>query len=234
MELKIFATAAVLAAMASVAAANSSTPEPASSSASMISTPAPAPKSDWNVEAPYETDVVIGSADAPVTVVEYGSLTCPHCADFQLKKFESFKTEWIDSGKVKFVFRQFPIDQSAMAAAALVHCLPMDEQHAAINGMYGSIKEWAVGDLKSTIPAQIGKVLGRDVTFEKDFKSCVSAEGFQQIVLKPAFDGMQNGIAATPTFFVNGEKLVGFSEAQPRALDDLVVAKIAGKVSGSK
>lgn len=226
MKLTILATAAILVAMTSAATATSATPESASSSASMISTSAPAAKSDWKVETPYETDVVIGSADAPVTVVEYGSLTCPHCADFQTKKFESFKKEWIDSGKVKFVFRQFPIDQSAMAAAALVHCLPMSEQHAAIDGMYGSIKEWAVGDLKATIPAQLTKILKRDVTFDKDFKECVSGEGFQQIVLKPAFDGMKNGVQATPTFFVNGEKIVGFSEAQPRAIDDLVTKKL--------
>lgn len=211
--------------------AMAASPAPTSSSASMISTPASVAQSDWKVETPYDTDVVLGSTSAPVTVVEYGSLTCPHCADFQNKKFESFKAEWIDSGKVKFVFRQFPIDQSAMAAAALVHCLPMSEQHEAINGMYGSIKEWAVGDLKVTIPAELTKILGREVTFEKDFQSCVSGEGFQQIVLKPAFDGMKNGIQATPTFFVNGEKIVGFSEAQPRTIDELVAKKLAAPAS---
>lgn len=225
--------AAALAVVAQIAmvAAPAASQEPTSSSASMISTPAPAAQSDWKVETPYDTDVVLGSTSAPVTVVEYGSLTCPHCADFQNKKFDSFKKEWIDSGKVKFVFRQFPIDQSAMAAAALVHCLPMSEQHQAINGMYGSIKEWAVGDLKATIPAQLTKILGRDVTFEKDFQSCVSDEGFQQIVLKPAFDGMKNGVQATPTFFVNGEKIVGFSETQPRTIDDLVAKKLAAPAS---
>lgn len=226
MKKTFLAAAAALVAMTSMAATPAASQEPASGSASMIATQPQTAKSDWKVETPYETDVVLGQQAAPVTVVEYGSLTCPHCAAFQTEKFESFKKEWIDSGKVRFVFRQFPIDRSAMAAAALLHCVPSEDRHAAIDGMYRSIGEWATGDLKATIPAQLGKILGREMTFEKDFQSCVAETGFEQKVLKAAFDAMQNGVQATPTFFVNGEKMVGFSGAQPRALDDLVAKQL--------
>jgi Protein-disulfide isomerase len=180
----------------------------------------------WDEKATYPTDIVIGNADAPVTIVEYGSLTCPHCAAFQNKKFPELKKEWIDSGKVKLVFRHFPIDMTAMGAAVLVSCLPEQDRHAGVDALYKDINSWATKALKESIPDAFSKALGRELEFTKDFNSCVQDEDFQKEVLRPAFDANQQGVSGTPTFFINGEKFVGYSEADPRQIDNIIIRKL--------
>lgn len=198
-----------------------------SSTASDAATFAPAP---WDQKAAYPTDIVVGAADAPVTIVEYGSLTCPHCATFQNDKFPEIKKEWIDTGKVKLVFRHFPIDMTAMGAAVLVSCLPDQDRHKAVEGLYKDINSWATKPLKDSIPQTISAALGREVSFEKDFDACIQSPEFQQEVLRPAFDANKQGVSGTPTFFVNGEKVVGYSAADPRLIDNIIIRKL-GEVS---
>lgn len=201
-------------------------PSAASSSASPV-TGAPASADDkWDVNAAYDTDVVIGDPAAPVTLIEYGSLTCPHCAAFQTKKYPELKEEWIDTGKVRLVFRHFPIDQAAMGAAALVSCLPKADQHAAIEALYKDVNSWATKPLQESIPATIGKALGRDIEYKKDLEACIQKPDFAQTVLRPAFDASKHGVSGTPYFYINGEGIVGYSEAQPRQIDDMIVRKL--------
>lgn len=201
-------------------AASSSSAAPAVSDAATVIPDA------WDEKATYPTDIVIGAANAPVTIVEYGSLTCPHCAAFQNDKFPEMKKEWIDSGKVRLVFRHFPIDMTAMGAAVLVSCLPETERHDAVEGLYKDVNSWATKPLKESIPQALTEALGREVSFDKDFASCIEDQEFQKEVLRPAFDANKQGVSGTPTFFVNGEKVVGFSTADPRQLDNIIIRKL--------
>lgn len=200
--------------------------QPAASS-STAATPIPgAVQADWKPPASYPTDITVGIKDAPVTIVEYGSMTCPHCALFQNEKFPALKKEWIDTGKVRFVFRQFPIDQAAMGAAMLVACLPAASRHDAVSALYKDVNAWATKPLKESIPATFSEALGRKFDFESDFGKCLADAELQKSVLTPAFEANKGGVAGTPTFFVNGEKIVGYSEAEPRQIDDLIVRKL--------
>ena len=72
-------------------------------------------------------DRVLGKADAPITIIEYGSLTCPHCAEFDRETLPKIKAAWIDTGKAKLVFRGFPLNGLDLRAQALVHCAPPDK-----------------------------------------------------------------------------------------------------------
>jgi protein-disulfide isomerase len=209
-------------AVASSSPADTQVAQQASSSAA----PAPVEAQPWNSKATYATDIVVGNADAPVTIVEYGSLTCPHCAAFQNKKFPELKKEWIDSGKVKLVFRHFPIDMTAMGAAVLVSCLPEPDRHKAVEALYKDVNGWATKPLKDSIPAAFSATLGRQLDFGKDFDACIQNTEFQKDVLRPAFDASQQGVSGTPTFFVNGEKVVGYSEADPRQIDNIIIRKL--------
>lgn len=216
----------VIAAAPAIASSSPADTQVAQAASSSTAAPAPVEAQPWNAKATYPTDIVVGKADAPVTIVEYGSLTCPHCAAFQNKKFPELKKEWIDSGKVKLVFRHFPIDMTAMGAAVLVSCLPEQDRHKGVEALYGDVNGWATKPLKDSVPAAFSKVLARELDFGKDFDACVQNTEFQKEVLRPAFDANQQGVSGTPTFFINGEKLVGYSESAPRQIDNIIIRKL--------
>jgi protein-disulfide isomerase len=215
-----------LSAVPAVASSSPSASQVAQASTSSPAAPASGETLPWNAGATYSTDIVVGRSDAPVTIVEYGSLTCPHCAIFQNEKFPELKKEWIDSGKVKLVFRHFPIDMTAMGAAVLVSCLPEQDRHKAVDALYKDVNGWATKSLKDSVPAAFSAALGRDLDFGRDFDACIQDTKFQKEVLRPAFDGNKQGVTGTPTFFVNGEKVVGYSESDPRQIDNIIIRKL--------
>lgn len=184
-----------------------------------------AQEAPWNPEAPYDTDIVIGSEKAPVTVVEYASLTCPHCGRFHNESFETFKKGWIDTGKAKLVFRHLPLDQSALAAALTVSCSPAAGRAYLLSSLFSSVSEWAP---KQDIAPVVEKAFGGAVKME-DIMACVSQEGFAKKVMQPGTDAVNNGVDATPTFFVGGKKLVGFqtSDQLGKAVDEAIAGKAA-------
>ena len=83
-----------------------------------------------------ETDFVIGNQDAPITIIEYASMSCSHCADFHNHTLEDLKTEYIDTGKVKFVFRDFPFNYPALAGSMILRCVPEDVRYDYMNALY--------------------------------------------------------------------------------------------------
>ena len=107
-------------------------------------------------------DMVLGKPDAPVTVIEYASLTCPHCAAFHAQTFPKVKTELIDTGKVRFVYRDFPLDGAALAAAALAHCAPPDRYFPMIGHIFENQRQWAVEGAWRERLTQLAAVAGMD------------------------------------------------------------------------
>ena len=151
-------------------------------------------------------DVVLGSDKAPVTVIEYASMTCPHCAHFSATTFPELKKRYIDTGKVRFIFREFPLDPLAAAGFMLARCAGKDKYMAIVETLFAKQDQWLV---KEPVPAlqDIAKQFGFT---EDSFKQCLT----NQKVL----DGIQAvrdraseklNVTSTPTFFVNGKKLTG-------------------------
>lgn len=153
-------------------------------------------------------DIVIGSADAPNTIVEYASMTCPHCAQFQTEVFPQLKTKYIDAGKVRYMLREFPLDNLAAAAFMLARCAGDDRYYPMVDAMFSTQESWAAPgvDAKEKL-LQIAKQAG----ISKDqFDQCLAnKELFGKIVQTREIAHDKFQVDSTPTFFVNGKRLKG-------------------------
>jgi len=154
-------------------------------------------------------DMALGAANAPVTIIEYASMTCPHCAGFHRTVFPELKVQYIDTGKVRFVFREFPIDFAAAAGAMLARCLGKDDPrayHAAVEGLFATQDKWMADDVSTQLRG-IARQAGMD---DEGFKACITDQrlltGLQQS-RDHAYTKLK--VEATPTFFVNGRRMVG-------------------------
>ena len=154
-------------------------------------------------------DMVMGDAKAPVTIIGYASMTCPHCAHFQETTFPELKKRYIDTGKVRYIFREFPLDNLAAAAFMLARCageLDSGKYYAMIDTMFAQQRTWAV---EKPIPPLMAIAKQAGFT-EKSFDECLA----NQKLLNGIEDVRQRGIKdyqveSTPTFFVNGTRKVG-------------------------
>jgi protein-disulfide isomerase len=152
-------------------------------------------------------DVVEGTASAPVTIVEYASMTCSHCAAFHHDVYPALKKDFIDAGKAKFILREFPLDPLATAAFMLARELGDDKRDAAIDLLFAQQKNWAFVDKPLDGLANVVKQTG------------IGQERFEAILKDQAlFDKVNKvrdranekfGVNSTPTFFINGEKYTG-------------------------
>lgn len=152
-------------------------------------------------------EMAIGSADAPVTIVEYFSMTCGHCANFHINTFPHLKEKYVDEGKVRFVFREFPLDPLAAAGAMLARCTPGGNSEAMIDLLFEKQRTWAYADN----PVEALQTLTKLAGFTQDsFKECLSNQKLLDDITAVRERGASEfGINSTPTFFVNGEKHIG-------------------------
>jgi protein-disulfide isomerase len=162
-------------------------------------------------------DVVIGKDDAPVTIVEYASMTCTHCAAFHAETWPKLKSDYIDTGKVKFILREFPLDALAAAAFMLARCMD-DKRTAMVDLLFDQQKNWAFVPKPVDALEAIVKQAGMS---SETFKKCLDNRDLYQKVL----DERQRGadtfqVGSTPTFFVNGKRATG--EMPPDALAKLI------------
>ncbi len=149
----------------------------------------------------------LGKPTAPVTIVEYASLTCPHCANFYNTVFGTLKTKYIDTGKVYFVLREFPLDQLALAAVVAARCAPADQYFPIIDTLFSEQKEWAFVEKPGL--ALLDK-LGKYGFDEASFDQCMARKDLIQSVVTVAQRGQDEfGVDGTPAFFINGEKHSG-------------------------
>jgi protein-disulfide isomerase len=160
-------------------------------------------------KAPPLGDVVLGATDSPVTIIEYASMTCPHCADFHKTVYPKIKAEYIDTRKIRFIFREFPLDAKAAAGSMLARCIGKDDPnkyHAVIDILFATQNDWAV-EGTSTQLLRIAKQAGMS---EETFNACLSNQSMLD-ALKQGVDQAVNEfkVDSTPTFFVNGTKLKG-------------------------
>jgi len=156
-------------------------------------------------------EYALGSADAPVTVIEYASMTCHHCADFHKTVLPKLKQQYIDTGKVRYILREFPGDQVAFSISALARCAGEQKFYPFIDAVFSTYDNWACGDCDTkggimTLWKQAGKS-------EADFDKCLDPEGNKAVLAginEIRKKGLEEyGVDATPTIFVNGNKLTG-------------------------
>lgn len=165
---------------------------------------------DVNVEdlhAPGQLgEKVLGPADAKVTVVEYASMSCPHCAHFDATTFDDFRLKYIDSGKVRYIFREFPLNAPAFAVAMIARCAPADRFFDVVHTYFRSQDKWlAATDLKGAI-LEIAKGFGFT---DQSFDACVANQALFKAISDVRDRGAAFGVQSTPSFFINGTKFAG-------------------------
>lgn len=207
--IKTLATAAVAAALMTVAPAAFAADTP-SATATVAAVPA--------VTA---ADRVLGRADAPVTVIEYASFTCSHCADWTNDVLPTFKARYIDTGKVKLVFRDMPTQpaQVAATAAGIGRCAaPEKFFDVAQHLMAGRAAAFASGDARDWYMGAIA-VSGRT---QPQIEACLSDPATGQALQHDVEAALAAGVNGTPTFFVNGQRVIDHSlETLSAAIDPL-------------
>src|SRR4030088_2256561 len=147
-------------------------------------------------------DQAQGAADAPVTIIEYASMTCPHCSHFHKTTYPEMKKKYIDTGKVRFIFREFPLDPLAAAGSMLARCAGNDKYFPMIESLFAQQKDWVIQK-----PLQPMMAIAKQAGFtQESFDKCLAN---QQML-----DGLEAGrtravqklnVNSTPTFFINGK-----------------------------
>lgn len=150
-------------------------------------------------------DLVLGNPDAPVTIIEYASLTCPHCADFDRETFPEMRETYIKSGKVKWIYRNFVRDRADLAVSMLTRCFGNDKVFDLMTYFFERQREWVVQD---PMP-QIATVARRAGINRADLDSCLAKTALQTNMLDLLEMGQNAGVSRTPTFFINGDKFEG-------------------------
>ncbi|MEP3048607.1 MAG: thioredoxin domain-containing protein [Roseibium sp.] len=152
-------------------------------------------------------DKIIGDENAPVTIVEYASMTCGHCANFHTGTWPALKKDYIETGKVRFIFREFPLDPVAAAAFMLARCAPQDKYFEIIDVMFEQQRSWAFTDNPYQSLLDFSKQIGFT---QESFEECLTNQGLLDAVNAVRERGSNEfGVTSTPTFFINGEKHPG-------------------------
>ncbi len=170
------------------------------------------PKSDGSVdmkkllEKGSLEDKVLGQADAPVTIVEYASMTCSHCATFAVNTLPAIEEKYIKTGKARLIFREFPFDPRATAAFMLARCAPDDRYFPMVDVLFKQQMQWAAADDAQAALLQISKLAGFT---QETFNACLTNQQLLDDVNAVRERGAEFGVNATPTFFINGQKYSG-------------------------
>lgn len=153
---------------------------------------------------------ILGSKDAPVTIIEYASMTCGHCASFHTKVFPDIKEKYIETGKARLVFREFPVspkDIRAIAAFMLARCADDDKYFPMIDVLFKQQTQWARAENPIPVLENISKLAGFT---QETFNACLKNQQVMDKVLAVRNKAANNyGVSGTPTFFINGKKHVG-------------------------
>jgi protein-disulfide isomerase len=184
---------------------------------------APAATTDATQAVP---DMVLGNADAPVTIVEYASFTCPHCANFHEAVFKSLKRDYIDTGKVRFVFREVFFDRYGLWAAMVARCGGETRYFGISSMLFEGQKEWAASDDPNAVVGnlrRIGKTAGMD---DATLDACMQDGAMaQSLITTYETNAKADQVEGTPTLFVNGTKHGNMSYDELKSLIDAELAK---------
>ena len=155
-------------------------------------------------DPPAFGEMTMGPDTAKVTVIEYASATCPHCAAFYNETFLTLKKEYIDTGKIKFVFREFPHQDAALAAFMLARCAPKEKYFPLIDVFFATQPEWTQNPLEG-----LNKIAQQAGFTKESFEACMKNEAVAKDILAVRSKAEGFGVTGIPTFFVNGERYEG-------------------------
>jgi protein-disulfide isomerase len=154
-------------------------------------------------------DMAIGPANAKVTITEFASMTCPHCAAFNAEVFPKIKSEYIDTGKVRYIFREFPLDIKAAAGSMLARCIAKDDAQkyfAVVDLLFRQQSDWVMKNTTETL-TRIGKQAGLS---QQQVEDCLKDQALlNKIEADQKYANEVLKVDSTPTFFINGEKIKG-------------------------
>ena len=151
-----------------------------------------------------DSDFFIGDTDSPITIIEYASMSCSHCADFHNNTLEDLKAEYIDTGKVRFVFRDFPFNYPALAGSMMMQCVPNEVRYDYMNALYKLQKSWVFRDHGKT-RAELYKIMQSGGMQQDEFDACLSNVDLENDLLEGVMNAQREfNIRSTPSFIVNG------------------------------
>lgn len=166
-------------------------------------------------EPPAAGEMALGPEDAKVTIIEYASASCPHCAAFHKDVFPTLKRDYIDQGKVRFVFRDFPLNQAALAGAMLARCAPKEKYFPIIDALFETQQVWMKAPADGLF--NIAQLAGFT---RASFDACLKNEAVAKGIIAIRDRATQEfEVKGTPTIFINGERFEG-----PRELDKIKAA----------
>jgi protein-disulfide isomerase len=156
----------------------------------------------------------LGEEDAPNVLIEYASLSCVHCADFHTKRLPPIKTKLIDNGKLKYIYKDFPLDLPAMLASMVSNCYSGIQYFEILNSLFRNQKKWVTSsENKKELYSSLHLILKEHgVTLAKITACTEESEDNKKkwnIILATRLAGQKKGVSSTPTFFLNGKKLEG-------------------------
>jgi protein-disulfide isomerase len=166
---------------------------------------------------------VIGKADAPITIIEYASLTCPHCARFHKETLPKLKAGFIDAGKVKLIYRDFPFDGLALRAAAMARCAPPERYFAVLDTLFQQQENWSRARDPLAALGNIGKLAGMSQAM---VDACFKDTRLMDAITQVRLDGEKtHGVSSTPTFIIGDKKISG---AEPFETFDKLLKSLPG------
>ena len=156
-----------------------------------------------------ENDFVIGDENAPVTIIEYASLSCSHCASFHNDTLEPLKKEYIDTGKVRFVFRDFPFNYPALLGSMVLRCIPNDVRYEYMNALFQLQKSW-VNKENAKTTQELYKIMQSGGMTKSEFDECISNTDLENEILQGLIAAQNEfKIKSTPSFIINGKLIEG-------------------------
>jgi protein-disulfide isomerase len=168
------------------------------------------------------SELSVGSPDAPVEIIEYASLTCPHCANFRNNTYPILKERYVDTGQVRMVLREFPLDPLAAAGFMLARC-DEDQTYAIIDMLFETQRQWAGAE--RPLDALAGMM--RQVGFSQEkFESCLRDQATYDRIMAVAAEGREQGVNSTPTFVVDGEMHRGALSIEQ--FEEILAPKLGG------
>ena len=156
-----------------------------------------------------EDDFVVGDKNAPVTIIEYASLSCSHCANFHNNTLEDLIKEYVDTGKARIVFRDFPFNYPALLGSMVLRCIPEDVRYDYMNALFQLQPKWVVREnAKST--QELYKIMQSGGMTKEEFETCTNNVELENTILQ-ALIAAQNefNIQSTPSFLINGNLVEG-------------------------
>jgi protein-disulfide isomerase len=202
---RLFASSAALAVLAPVALAQEEAAKPVD-------------KAELAKE-PAHGEMALGKADAKVTIIEYASASCPHCAEFATVELPKFMKDYIDAGKVRLIFREFPHNDAAMGGFMVARCAPKEKYFPLVDAMFKTQQTWVPNPLEGL------KAIALQAGFtEETFLACLNNKDVAKQIFDERTRGESFGVQGIPTFFINGERYSGdyTFDAMKKVIDPLL------------